>query len=116
MTISFGSSPENAAKLTSAVFDEIDRLQATGPGPDDLAKELEIERRELEVAERSNGYWLGALQRVHMLGRDPLVLKKKRQEIDSITADWLQIAFRRYFPARRYTQVVLMPETAPATG
>ncbi len=116
MTISFGSSPENAAKLTSAVFDELDRLQATGPGPEDLSKELEIERRELEVAERQNGYWLGALRRVHVLGRDPLVLKKRRQEIDSIRAERLQLAFRRYFPSRRYTQVVLLPETPPASS
>jgi zinc protease len=116
MTIAFGSSPENAGKLTAAVFDELDRLRDTGPSPDDVAKELEIERRELEVAERQNGYWLGALRRLHLLGRDPLTLKKRRQEIDSTTADWLQAAFRRYFPVRRYTQVVLMPETAPASG
>jgi zinc protease len=52
MTISFGSSPENAAKLSAAVFDEIDRMQANGVAPEDLSKEKEIERRELEVAER----------------------------------------------------------------
>ncbi len=116
MTISFGSSPENAAKLTSAVFDEIDRLQSAGFGPEDLSKEQEIERRELEVAERQNGYWLAALRRMHVLGRDPVLLRRRRQEIDAVTSEWLQAAFRRYFPARRYTQVTLMPESSPATG
>jgi zinc protease len=116
MTISFGSSPENAAKLTSAVFDEIDRLQSGSFGAEDLSKEQEIERRELEVAERQNGYWLAALRRMHVLGRDPVLLRRRRQEIDSVTSEWLQAAFRRYFPARRYTQVTLMPESSPATG
>jgi len=72
--------------------------------------------RELEVAERQNGYWLAALRRMHVLGRDPVLLRRRRQEIDAITPEWLQAAFRRYFPARRYTQVTLMPETSPATG
>jgi zinc protease len=76
MTISFGSSPENAAKLSAAVFDEIDRLQAGGVAPEDLSKEKEIERRELEVAERQNGYWLGSLRRMHVLGRDPVLLRR----------------------------------------
>jgi zinc protease len=116
MTISFGSSPENAPKLSAAVFDELDRLQALGPGADDLSREQEIERRELEVAQRQNGFWLGALRRAHVLGRDPLLILKRRQEIDSLSADWLQQAFRRYFPSRRYTQITLMPEAAPAAG
>lgn len=117
MTISFGSSPENAAKLSAAVFDEIDRMQANGVAPEDLSKEKEIERRELEVAERQNGYWLGALRRMHVLGRDPSLLRRRRQEIDAVSLEWLQVALRRYFPARRYTQVTLMPEaTPPSTG
>jgi zinc protease len=113
MTISFGSSPENAARLSAAVFDEIDRLQSAGAAPEDLSKEQEIERRELEVAERQNGYWLGALRRMHVLGRDPVLLRRRRQEIDAVTPQWLQTAFRRFFPARRYTQVTLMPEGTP---
>ena len=116
MTISFGSSPENAAKLSAAVFDEIDRLQAGAARPEDLSKEQEIERRELEVAERQNGYWLGSLRRMHVLGRDPVLLRRRRQEIDSVTLEWLQTAFRRYLPARRYTQVTLMPEGTPTAG
>ena len=116
MTISFGSSPANAPKLSAAVFEELDRLQALGPGPDDLAKEQEIERRELEVAQRQNGFWLGSLRRAHVLGRDPVLITKRKQEIDSLTLEWLQQAFRRYFPSRRYTQVTLVPETAPPSG
>jgi len=85
--------------------------------PEDLSKEKEIERRELEVAERQNGYWLGALRRMHVLGRDPALLRRRRQEIDAVNLEWLQVALRRYFPARRYTQVTLMPEaTPPSTG
>jgi zinc protease len=94
----------------AAVFDELDRLQGGGVPPEDLGKEQEIERRELEVTERQNGYWLEALRRLHMLGRDPVLLRRRRQAIDDVTADELQRAFRRFFPRRRYTQVVLMPE------
>jgi zinc protease len=116
MTVSFGSSPENASKLASAVFDELDRVQDGAVDPADLGNEQEIERRELEVAERQNGYWLAGLRRMRILGRDPLLLRKRRQEIDNVTPEALQYAFRRYFPRRRYTQVVLMPEAAASNG
>ena len=110
MTISFGSSPENAKKLVSAVFDDLDRMQGSGPPPDDLRNEQEIERRELEVAERQNGYWLGTLRRLHLAGRDPAWILRRRQAIGSLSPQSVQRAFQAWFPRRRYTQVTLVPE------
>ncbi|HUG54540.1 MAG TPA: insulinase family protein [Vicinamibacteria bacterium] len=116
ITISFGSSPDNAPRLAKAVFEELDRLQSLGPAAEEVAREQEIERRELEVAQKQNGYWLGALRRVGLIGRDPAVLKGRRALIDAATPERLQQAFRRYFPFGRYTAVTLMPERGPAAG
>jgi zinc protease len=118
ITVNFGSSPENAPKLGKAVLDEIDRLQLLGPNAQEVAHEQEIERRELEVAERQNGYWFNAIRRLTLLGRDPSALKRRRQEIDAVSPERLQIAYRRYFLFGRYTQVTLLPEpaAAPAAG
>jgi len=116
ITVSFGSSPENAPRLAKAVLEELNRLQTLGPGPDEVGNEQEIERRELEVAERQNGYWLGALRRVHVLGHDPVVLKRRRAEIDAVTPERLRQAFRRYFQFDRYTLVTLIPEDATKLG
>ena len=37
-------------------------------------------------------------------------------KIDSITPEGLQSAVRRYFPSRRHTEVILMPESAVKQG
>ena len=58
-TISFGSSPENAEKLTAAVLTEVKRLASEGPTAEDAAKVREQEKRELETSLKQNGYWLG---------------------------------------------------------
>jgi zinc protease len=114
MTVSFGSSPENAARLVAAVKAEIARLQKEGPSAEDLQKVQEIERRELEVAFRQNSYWLGSLLNVHMLGWDPLSIIRRKARTETLTRENLQEAFKRYFPADRNTLVTLNPETPPS--
>ncbi|HEU5219229.1 MAG TPA: insulinase family protein, partial [Gemmatimonadales bacterium] len=59
--ISFGSAPERADSLVSAVFAQIDTLKATGPRAVDLAKYKEAAIRSRETDLRQNGWWLGLL-------------------------------------------------------
>ena len=84
--------------------------------PEDLSKEKEIERRELEVAERQNGYWLGCLRRMNVLGRDPRLLRRRRQEIDAITPEWLQTPSAATSRPGATREVTLMPEVHPDAG
>ncbi len=120
-SISFGSSPENAEKLTAAVLKEVQRLAAEGPTAEDAAKVREQERRELETALKQNGYWLGGLQTLITTGRDPALLATSGERIDTITPDRLKAAFQKYYPMNRYTIGTLVPDPkavappAPAT-
>jgi zinc protease len=112
-TISFGSSPENAEKLTDEVVKEIRRLAAEGPTEEDAAKVREQEKRELEEALRQNGYWLGGLQTLIVNGRDPALLATSGSRIESLTAARLKEAFAKYYPMDRYTVATLLPAPAP---
>ena len=123
-TISFGSSPENAEKLTAAVLTEITRLAREGPTPEDAAKVREQEKRELETSLKQNGYWLGALQTMITLRRDPALLASSNDRIETITPERLKAAYQKYYPMNRYTVATLLPNpaavapaptTAPAT-
>jgi zinc protease len=117
-TISFGSSPENAEKLTAAVLTEITRLAREGPTPEDAAKVREQEKRELETSLKQNGYWLGALQTMITLRRDPALLAASNDRIETITPERLQAAYQKYYPMNRYTVATLLPgpaAVAPAT-
>ncbi len=64
---------------------------------------------------KQNGFWLGALQTAHLLGWDPVSIAHRAERTDTLTAENIHDAFRKYFPADRYTMMTLMPEKPGAT-
>ena len=111
-TVQFGSSPENAAKLTTVVMEELDKLRREGPTDSEVQIVKETEKRELETSLKQNGYWLNSLQAQHLLGRDPLRILQRTERAESLSKDNIHAAFRTYFPPDRHTVITLMPETA----
>ena len=110
-TVQFGSSPENAAKLTTVVMEELEKLRRDGPTDSEVQIVKETEKRELETSLKQNGYWLNSLQAVHLLGRDPLRILQRTERAESLSKDNIHAAFGKYFPTGRHTVVTLMPET-----
>jgi zinc protease len=110
VVVSFGSSPENVDQMAERVVKELRRLKEQGPSADLTNRTKESALRELEVALKQNGYWLGALQSKHLLGRDPLLILSDRDRIEALTPAALHGTFTRYFPLDRYTVVSLVPE------
>ena len=113
-SVQFGSAPENVQNLTSAVMTEIARLRKEGPSAEDVRAVKESEKNDLQTAMRQNGYWLSSLQAMHLLGRDPKRILQRTERAESLTQDNIHAALRKYFPAERYTEVTLMPESKPA--
>ncbi|OFW06180.1 MAG: hypothetical protein A3I61_18605 [Acidobacteria bacterium RIFCSPLOWO2_02_FULL_68_18] len=111
-TVQFGSAPDNAERLTTAVLSELERLRRDGPAETDVQAVKETEKREIETAQRQNGYWLNSLQAMHMLGRDPRRIVQRLERADSLTRGNVHEAFRKYFPPDRYTVVTLMPDAS----
>lgn len=112
VVVSFGGSPQNIDQMVERVLAEVRRLKEEGPSEDLTNRAKESARQTHEVALKQNGYWLGALQSNHMLGRDPLLILSAGERIDAITPDILHETFTRYFPLDRYTVVSLLPATA----
>jgi zinc protease len=115
VSVEFGSSPENVEKLTKAVFDEVARLRRDGPTAADVNAVKEAEKNDIQTSLRQNSYWLGSLQAMHQLGRDPRRILQRMQRADSLTVDNIHAAFMKYFPDARHTLVTLMPATTAAT-
>jgi len=114
-TVQFGSSPENAEKLSAAVLTEVERLRRDGPTATDLQIVKEADKNDLAQALRQNPYWLNALQSAHVLGRDPTLIPRRAERTDALTPENVHEAIRKYLPANRYTVVTLLPE-APAAA
>ncbi|HEV8347514.1 MAG TPA: insulinase family protein [Vicinamibacterales bacterium] len=112
--VRFGAAPENLESMTARVLKEIKRLQDEGPSADLTDKAKETARRGYETALKQNDYWLGRLQSVNMLGRDPGEILTRNERIDAVTPQVLQDVFKLYFPSDRTTVVTLVPApTAP---
>jgi zinc protease len=107
--VRFAAAPENIEAMKERVVKEINRLQAEGPTLDLTNRAKESARRSYEVALRQNDYWLGRLESVHMLGRDPNEILTRNERIDAITPQVLKDIFNKYFPADRSTVVTLVP-------
>lgn len=113
MSVAFGCDPAREDTLVAAALAEVRRLVAEGPSAEDVAKEQEVQRRELETSLKQNGFWTGSLSTVHQLGWDPLRITKRRERIDLLTPANLRDALRTYFPADHYSIVRLQPEAPP---
>ncbi len=110
VTIQFGSDPERVDEMVTEVLREVERLQAEGPTADEVARVVEIEKRDLEEAQQDNRYWLGSLQTVHLLGWDPARILARIERAESLSVDNVHAALRAYFPTDRYVTVTLLPE------
>jgi zinc protease len=109
-TIQFGSSPDRVDSLVATVMTELDKMRREGPSADDVQKVKETEKEGLETSFKQNGFWLGALQTAQILGWDPVSIIHRTERTDTLTADNIHDAFRKYFPADRYTTATLLPE------
>ena len=115
-TIQFGSAPDRVDSLVATVMTELDKMRRDGPSADDVQKVKETEKEGLETSFKQNGFWIGALQTAQMLGWDPVSILHRTERTDTLTADNIHDAFRKYFPADRNTIVTLMPEKTSATS
>jgi zinc protease len=109
-TIQFGSAPDRVDSLVATVMTELDKMRREGPSADDVQKVKETEKEGLETSYKQNGFWLGALQTAQILGWDPVSIIHRTERTDTLTADNIHEAFRKYFPPDRYTTATLLPE------
>jgi len=111
LAIGFGCAPEQAESLSAQVFRQIAALQEGGPQPAHLAKVKEILKRERETQLKENGFWLQSLQFAYAHGLDPRFILDYPGMVESLEAEKLQEASRRYLELGNYLEVFLYPES-----
>ena len=117
ITVQFGSAPDAAERLSAAVLAELRRLQTGGPSESDLLTVKATMSRALTTSLSQNAYWMSALQRAALLGRDPAGIPDALDVVNGLTVAGLREAVSKYLPLDRYTVVTLLPApTAPAAA
>ncbi len=110
VAINFGSAPERADELATAIFAEIKELQDNGPTPADIAKVQEAQRRARELALRQNAFWTGNLSTSYQYGDDPRAVLNYNQLVASLTTDKIRDLARSALKTDNYVRVTLLPE------
>lgn len=110
VVISYGSAPEKADTMFAAVQQELDSLRRVPPTAAEVERVREQQRRELEVARKQNGYWVGAI-RSRAENGDPLdAIGGEEQQFASLTPEKLAAAAKRYLNEANRARFVLLPE------
>jgi len=109
MHVSWGCDPDRVDELTAAVWDQLHLVQRDGPAAETLTKVRETQLREHETNLQENQYWLGQLVRHERLGTDPHLILSTPDLTESLTAEMVRDAARRYISDDDHIRVVLMP-------
>lgn len=115
-SVGFGSAPDRAEALTETVLSEVAKFKAEGPTEEEVAKIREQEHRALETGLEQNGYWLGSLATLDMLGWDLNRILERGKRVDSLTPEVLHEVLGRYYPDDNYTVITLEPEGSEDGG
>jgi zinc protease len=118
VSIGFGSDPDRVDELLATAFAEMEKLATEGPDAATLTNVKEIQRRSHETALEQNAYWISAMLSAARRGEAPTGPLDYLELVESVTAEQVREAARRYLNRGQYARFTLLPE-APglsATG
>lgn len=113
--VGFGCSPDNAEKLTKAVFDTMESFKKDGLDQAMVDKLKEQRRRGLEIDKKQNEFWADQLADHYRYGTDPKKILELDKKVERVTSDNVKKAAKKYL-AKQYVDALLMPEGTAAPG
>jgi len=112
--VGFQCDPHRLQELTSQVFQVIQGFRDTGPDTDDVAKVVEIQRKNYEVNLRENGYWLGEIEFRDSYGLDLNEILQYEKLYATLDVKMVRQAAKKYLRTDHYVQVSMLPEEVGA--
>jgi zinc protease len=108
--VQFASDPARVDELVKVVFAEVDSLRREGPTDAEVAKVRETGVRERETGLRQNGFWLAWIREADQSGERLEDLLDLPAMLETLTAENLLGAARRYLDTTNFVRVTLLPE------
>jgi len=110
INIAFGCDPTRVEELTRTLFQQIDSLKNYGIKESYIAKVKEMQIRQYETDLKRNRFWLNSLNTAYMHHLDPENILAFKQLVETLTAEDVHQAAKKYFNMNNYVRVVLYPE------
>ena len=106
--VGFGCSPDNAEKLTKAVFDLIADVKKKGVEDDVVEKLIEQRRRGLETDLEENRFWMRQLTTHYRYDTDPRKILELDKQAERVSSDRIRKTAKLYL-GKQYVDALLMP-------
>lgn len=109
----YSLAPENVDKVTQATWEILDNMANKGVSETNLAKAKEqmIKHREANYTS-SNAFWAGVIKAKYVYGTEIASMEAYKNLVNSITAEDVKAAAKKYLSHDEYVKVTLLPETA----
>ncbi len=110
LVIGYGSAPAKADTMYNAVLQELDSLRRVPPTAAEVERVREQQRREVELARKQNGWWIGTLQGRLDNGDDVTTVFADDALIAGLSAEKISVAAKRFLNAANRARFLLLPE------
>jgi zinc protease len=102
--------PDNVEKLVTATYAEMTRLRQEGLKPEEIQKEVESQRRNVEKDEKDNNAWRWKLETIYRDGESFTRLSNPNELIALVTAENLQRVAVKYLDPAKAVRFTMLPE------
>jgi zinc protease len=108
--VGFGSDPNRAEDLFDRTVAILEELRREGPTEAEIAKEQEIQIRDMETAVETNGFWTGNMASQWMRERPIEEIAERIDRIRELDREGIHRVLREHFGSDRRTVVFWKPE------
>ncbi len=109
-TVGFGCGPENVDKLVKRTLEEIAKIKDKGADAQDIEKFKAENKRKLQLATKSNGFWLNYIDANTFIGDDLDEVFREDELLNTVSVPSTKTAANQYFNDSNFIKMVLMPE------
>jgi zinc protease len=108
--LGFGSDPDRSEDLFDRAVTILEELRREGPTDAEIAKEQEIQIRDMETAVETNGFWTGNLASQWMRDRPIEEIAERIDRIRELDREGIHRVLREHLGSERRTVVFWKPE------
>ncbi len=109
LNFGWGCAPENVEILIKTMWEEIEKIKATGCNDKDMLKIKETALRERETYLKENRFWLGAINNSAFDGENILELNDYTAYVNGLKSDDFKRLANQYLTKENMAQFTLIP-------
>lgn len=114
VSIRFGSDPADAERLAEQALEVLRELREEGPTEEEMAKERELQTRDLETSWERNAFWLANFYGLWIRERPLTEILDRQDRIDALDRGEIARVLREHFDLERMTWVDWKPAAVGA--